>query len=591
MIPNVQAVEEMPSLRMQGPAVANVDHPVWRTALGSNAYHAASHTQRDMIKWNPGQGSADSDTLPSQRELLKRNRDIARNSGVAHGGMQTIIDNVVGTGLRLSPNPDYLALGKDKAWAIQFAKQVRSVWQQWSWTTACDAADSMTWDQLSDQMYRSELQNGDAIALPVWIPDRGDNFSTKIMTVEADRLSTPAGTMETTTIRGGIAVDQYGMPVQYAIKKTHPGDFLVAPFGSANPNDWEWINRRGPSGRLQVIHLYEAERSGQRRGVPFMAAVLAQFKNLDRYIEAEVQAAIVNACIAGVITTELDQENIMELFGDTPLEYVKQRREHAVELKPGAMIPLMPGDDLKPFLPARPAAAFEAFIKNIYRTIAVGMDIPYELLMKDFSDVSYASARSSMLEAWRSFIRRRDRFSTKWADPCYALVFEEAVNDGRIDAPDFYKNRAAYLRARWIGPGRGWVDPKNEALASQIRMVAGLSTQEAESAEQGRDWEDDLDQIQVEEEARKARGLPSIFAVAAPTPSRAAAAASKSDETVAPDDAANAADPGTAVPAPGGGGGAVPPKKPAVAAAASDDYIGPDGRDIDGNQVLASTNP
>ncbi len=85
----------------------------------------------------------------------------------------------------------------------------------------------------------------------------------------------------------------------------------------------------------------------------------------------------------------------------------------------------------------------------------------------------------------------------------YELWLEEAVNKGLVDAPDFYENRYAYTRCKWIGPGRGWVDPVKEAQACQIRMEIGLSTLEAECAGQGLDWEEVLEQRAREKERMK----------------------------------------------------------------------------------------
>ncbi len=61
-------------------------------------------------------------------------------------------------------------------------------------------------------------------------------------------------------------------------------------------------------------------------------------------------------------------------------------------------------------------------------------------------------------------------------------------------APDFMECRAAYTRCRWMGPGRGWVDPVAEKQGAVLGMQAGLSTLEAECAEQGADWEENLEQ-------------------------------------------------------------------------------------------------
>lgn len=76
--------------------------------------------------------------------------------------------------------------------------------------------------------------------------------------------------------------------------------------------------------------------------------------------------------------------------------------------------------------------------------------------------------------------------------PVFELWLEESVNRGLIEAPNFYEKKAAWCRCKWIGPGRGWVDPVKEAQASQIRMESGLSTLEDECASQGLDWEEVL---------------------------------------------------------------------------------------------------
>lgn len=468
----------------------------------ATAHQGASITTRDVAGWMPRRMSADAEILPEQNELIARARDIDRNNGVAKGGLQTIVDNVIGTGLRLSARPDYIALGKDKVWADRFRRQVQSLFHSWYWSTACHAGDSLTGDQISQQQLRAVLLNGEAIALPLWIADRGDGWATKIQTVESDRLSQPAGRPQTRQFRGGIEFDAFGAPVAYHIRRHHPGDVYGTGFFGANAiDDWERIPRRTEFGRLRVIHTFDSERSGQSRGKPLLTAVLPQFKNLDRYTQAELQAAVVNALIAMTIETPLDQDSIVELFSKDSDAYMKARAEHATRLESGLMLPLFPGDKAQPFIPGRPATAFGSFVTNIYRLIGVALDLPYELLLKDFSQTNYSSARAALLEAWRSFNRRRDWFGTTWMDPLYALWLEEAVTSGKVDgvtADDFYTHRQAYLRCIWRGPGRGWIDPVKEAQAAEIRVDANLSTLEDECAEQGKDWEEVLDQRATE---------------------------------------------------------------------------------------------
>jgi lambda family phage portal protein len=495
-----------PRVRLK-PTAEAIDAPVVSAGI-SPAFHGASQTMRDIAGWIPARGSADADILGSDalNQLTYRARDIHRNNGVAHAGVQTIVDNVVGTGLRLSPNPDYLALNRTKEWAVEWSRKMSSLYHSWWHSTACHAGDTMTGDQLTAQVMFSKINNGASLTLPLWIPDRGDGYATKLQTVEIDRLSNPFGQPEARYFRGGIEFDIYGAPQWYNIRRGHPGEMFIDPT-ALDTGIWDRIPRRTSFGRMRVIHDFDAERSGQSRGVPLMASILPQFKNLDRYQQAELQAAVMNAMIFGTITTPLSGDDIVDLFSKDPAAYLKAREEAAVRMQSGSLLALQPGDELKEFMPQRPATNFQIFNTNIYRIIAVALDIPYELLLKDFSQTTYSSARAAMLEAWRSFSRRRDWLGTMWLDPIYCLFAEEVVNAGLIEAPDFYAMRGAYLRCRWIGPGKGWVDPVKEAQAAGIRVNNNLSTLEQECADQGQHWEEVLEQRSREQEKMDELGL------------------------------------------------------------------------------------
>jgi len=499
----------------------------------SVAHHGASTFAPDMTTWNPLRGSPDADLLPELDRLVARSRDLDRNNGVAHGGIQTIVDNVVGVGLRLSARPNYRELGFDKAWADDWSQQVEARWWGWAETTACHVGDTLIFDQLTAQALRAQLSCGEAIGLPYWIPDRGDGFATKLQLIEADRLSNPCYLQDTEQRRGGIEFDSYGVPVGYWIRKIHPGDTWMS-LDAGRREQWEFIPRKTAFGRRRVLHVYDPERANQSRGKPILASVLGQFKSIDRYAAAELQAAVVNAMIAGIIETPMDQESIIGLFQNDSDAYLKARKDHAIELRGGQLLPVFPGDKVQPFIPARPAAAFGAFMENIFRIIGVQLDLPYELLLKDFSKTNYSSARAALLEAWRSFNRRRDWLGTTWCDPVYALWLEEQIDAGHIEAPGFAQHRAAYLRCKWLGPGRGWVDPVKEAQGAKLRMDIGVSTLEDECGDQGKDWREVMEQRARERSVAKELGLP------ADSPSNAAPLPADTND---PEDQSTSGDP------------------------------------------------
>lgn len=511
-------------------------------AFSSGAFTAASQTHADMRGWNPRAGSPDGDMLYDLSVMQSRSRDLIRNHGVASGGLQTLVDNVLGTGLWLAPTPDYKRLGKPREWAREWRRQVKSYWREWAESVHCDAARSMSLDGLGALAFRGMFYNGAGLALPLWLPEEGAPAATRIQIIESDRLCNPVGRLDSDSLRGGIEIDQYGAPLAYWIRRAHPGDALAmwSQRTGLTEKDWERIPAQTTWGRKRVIHLHDKERGGQSHGVPALASVLRQFKVLGDYQNAELKAAVVNAMVAVITESALGQEQLVELLSSNTnaltsyTNGLASRGRAGVDMASGGQIlPLMLGEKFSGFSPARPSTAFEPFTTAVFRHIATGLNIPYELLMKDFSKTNYSSARAALLEAWRYFSGRRNNMGMYFYQPIYELWLEEMVNAGKIEAPNFYEYRCAYSQARWYGPGRGWVDPVKEGEAAALRMREGLSTLEAECAEQGRDWEEVLEQI-AEEQARKKElnvilgGTPSVPAI---SPAKKFADNAETDDT------------------------------------------------------------
>ena len=117
-----------------------------------------------------------------------------------------------------------------------------------------------------------------------------------------------------------------------------------------------------------------------------------------------------------------------------------------------------------------------------------------------------------MSESLEDLIRRRQDFASGFATPVYGAWLEEAVDRGRVplpvNAPAFAEWRAAYAQCRWIGPGRGWVDPVKERQGEVMGLDAGFGTLEETVADiAGADWRDRLEQRAVEIAEMKRLGL------------------------------------------------------------------------------------
>lgn len=482
------------------------------------AHYAASRSARELQTWNPWLASPDADLWGELDTLVARQRDIVRNHGLASGAIQTLVDNVIGTGFMLAPKPNIRVLGWEREKGREWARDVAAQFRTWAATKDCDVAGEMNLGSLTALAFRTGLMHGEALALPYYLERTTSPWRTCLQLVDPDRLGTPGDKTVDPNVRMGVEVDRFGAPVAYYVAKRHPVDIGISVLGIA---DYERIPARTDFGRRRVLHIHDRERTGQTRGKPIMSSVLPRFRMLADYQRNEMKSAIVNSMIAAFIESPINAEQLLEVFGgpagDRAVGYKRYSGERAAwesKLDGGAVIPLFPGDKVTSFTPSRPNDIFGSFVETIAREIGVATGMPYELVMKDFSKTSYASVRAALMEAWRFFAGRRKWICDNWLQPVYELWLEEAINRGMVAAPGFYAQRAAYCESQWIGPAKGYVDPVREAQAAEDRMRIGVSTLEREAAEQGADWEDLLEQRAHELEVMRELNIP-ISAVGA----------------------------------------------------------------------------
>ncbi len=495
--------------------IVNADGRPMPRAQTSYAHAAADRLSQELASWNPPLRSADSAWLPERDTVAARVQDLARNNGWASGAMQRFVDQAIGANFRLSYRPDYLALGLDADWARDFRRSVEARFRQFAEDPRCycDAAERQPLSGLLGLAFRQRLVDGEALAVAHWFRRPDTPWATAIQMVDPDRLSTPAGRIENERLRGGVELDPWGAPRAYHIRAAHPGDAYDL---SGRAFRWLRIPRKTPHGRVRVVHFFEPERAGQTRGKSLLTPVIERLQMEHRYSRIELQAALVNAVFAAFIESPMDHTLLEEALDTGVSAYQKQRADFHEDRRltlDGVRIPtLFPGEKFNFSTAARPHAAFGDFERAVLRYIAAAIGQSYEQLAQDWSQTNYSSARAALLESWKFLTARRDAFAGGFARQIFALWLEEEFDSGALDLPDgapgFWEAFPAWTRCRWIGPGRGWVDPTKEAQAGLMRMDALVSTLEDEAAEQGKDWEEILEQA-AHERARKASlGLP-----------------------------------------------------------------------------------
>ena len=465
-----------------------------RQMIAMAASYRAADTTRLRADWiSLGTGDGPDPTSYDLQTIRERARDANRNDPVASGATETLKINIVGNGLKPQSQMRAERLGLSEDSVTELQHQAELAWNRF--VPTADAANILTFDEIQFLALAKIIEDGETIVIPTWAREKWRHFGRCLQMVESERLTAPSAQMK--KIKNGIEFGDRGQPKKYWIRKAN------AKAGGNQEADYRKIKARDSLGRPKILHIYATKRPGQTRGVPLFAPVLTYFKDLADYLEAEVVAARVAACLA-VFVTKADAT--LSAYGtQTGTETSTNARIQGVE--PGMVGYLNIGESINVVDPKRPGDTFGSFIEGILRIIGTSLNLPYELLMKDFSKTNYSSARAALLEGRRMFMNWRNWFSTKFNQPIWELVLEEAYLRGDFKAPNFYENRYELCRARWIGGAWGWVDPVKEVDASKNAVDYGLSTLAEEAAGQGRDWEEVLQQRKREEDKLKELGL------------------------------------------------------------------------------------
>jgi lambda family phage portal protein len=479
---------------------------------GGGATPGASNPARRW--WNPFPRDARSDTLPRLPNDRAASRELSATNPIAAGAINTNIDRVVGSGLALVSQPNAV-LGWSADQVAAWKQKVQAEFSLWADSTNCDYADTNTFYELQAIVLRSTLESGDCFTNMPSVPrTRMQPYGLRLQVIEADRVGNPDGKADTANMAGGVRFGSTGAPDAYHVYKGHPGAGYVA---RAKHFEGDWIDRLGPSGRKRILHHFRKRRPEQPRGVPYLAPIVDIIKQLGRYTEAEITAAVITAYLTVFI--EAPGGNTSPIFtgepkaGDTTGE---------VGLGMGAVVGLAPGEKATAVNPGRPNPNFGPFIENVITQIGMALGLPRELLIKQFNS-SYSASKAALLDAWIYIRNVRVWLAGSFCQPVFETWLSESVAIGRVSAPGFFADpllRWAYTRAAWPGDSMGSINPKDEVAAYTAAIDARLMTRErAEWELFSSDFNETLAQKEAEQLALAKRQLlpvPKAGAAAAP---------------------------------------------------------------------------
>jgi len=421
--------------------------------------------------------------------LRKRSLQLFVENPYASGIIKRILRNEIFTGMMPDPTPNGAVIWANddeeerEERAIEYGSIINDGFEIYAADyNVFDYKKQMTFGEFQEQVRLESILAGDGIVvsrinpqtmLPAWDWINGNFIKTP------PEYSPKGGN----TILHGVERDRQGRHVAYHVE--------------------EWVDEKLRYTRVPVW----GEKSGRQiswmvyggtkllnnvRGTPLLANCLFMLKDLDRYRDAEVRAAVVNALFPLFIKKQpgagggsvLDGVKKRQSGDTTPSPSDTAAEKPTIPTVPGMLMKMSDGEELGSLPTNRPNVNFGTFESIVISGFCWTLEIPPEIGMLKFTS-SYSASRQANNE-WDIYLKYRAFKNAK--DFCQ-LIYQEYVIQSVLNGslvipglmevlfnPKKWLIRGAWLKCEWAGLSRPSVDIQREAGALIGLLKVGCMT-------------------------------------------------------------------------------------------------------------------
>jgi lambda family phage portal protein len=481
-----------------GPAGA-VSTPAPR--LSARSVYKGAEFSRIYSDWIAGLLSPHDELRGDMRTLRARARELSRNNEYAGQFLDMVVDNVIGPdGMRLRAKNRLPGRNGDLDKATN--SMIEDAWKEYfeGPISSDGMLSGVEYEQLAIETVAREGE-----AFPRRVLGREFPSGLSLQLIDPDLVD------ETYNVNGvgapgpgskifmGIEVDELGRRLAYYVRDwpqyspTYAGKGLI----------------RIPAS--EILHLYRPRRANQMRGVTWLHRAMAPLQDLGRYHQNELVASAAGAAKMGFI------ENADGGVGVVPDDTVTDGTAAGsasgssggarvtMETEPGTIWELGPGQKFSGYAPDHPTTAFGEFSRSVLRGAASGLNVTYESLSSDLSQVTYLSARAGLLIERAVWKRIQNWWIRCFRTQLYNWWLESAVLSGALELPggDWRDYRAAL----WTPRGFDWVDPYKDNQANKLMLELRLTSRHRLAAARGDDFEEILEELAQEEQLAAEKGI------------------------------------------------------------------------------------
>ncbi len=417
------------------------------------AYSGAGQGPR-LSRWNPSGGGPNGLLSSSVGTLRARSREAVRDVGYAEAGVETLVSNIIGTGIKPQfTTPD-----------AQFNRELAEAFLEW--TDESDAEGRLDFYGQQALAVRSMIEGGDMFArMRTRRAEDGLSVPLQIQLLEAEYVPEDKNTGGTgnNVVRCGVEFDSIGRPFAYHMHKTHP-------------NDGPYFAVMGPAQTIpvpasEVAHLASLRRPGQVRGEPWLTRALVKLHDLDKYDDAQLVRQQIAALFTGFVTDDGDDAGDEgDLFGgEVGDDFVE-----LASLEPGTMQVLPRGKNVNWSAPPSPGDSYADFVRQQLRSVAVSLGTLYEQLTGDYSTINDRTFRAALNEFRRRCAMWQHHLVVyQFCRPILRRWAELAILSGRVTLPSGV-TLGQVARAKWVPEGWAYIHPVQDVQAKRMEVRSGF---------------------------------------------------------------------------------------------------------------------
>jgi lambda family phage portal protein len=396
-------------------------------------FEGAAKTRR-VSGWRTSGSDANTEAQFAIEVLRNRARDLVRNNPYAKRAVSGIVGNTIGTGiLPKARGPAGDALNK--------------LWASWANTRMIDADGRYTFSGLQALVMRSVVESGEVLVrrrrrrvtdnLPV--PFQLQVLEPDFIDLAKEEQKLPNGGW----ITQGIEFNAIGKRVAYWLYDEHPGGIK-----------WRSLSSRRVRAS-EILHIYNEDRPGQIHGITWYAPVMIRMRDFDEYEDAQLVRQKIAACFS-VFVHDLD--TTVEATEDVEL---------IEKLEPG-IVEVLPGGKTISFASPPTIEDHAEYASVTLHGIASGLNVPYEMLTSDLSQVNFTSGRMGRVEFHRSI--------DQWQQFLMIDQFCRPVWSWFLDSAELLGVPSGDTATKWTVPKREFVQPNIETEAIKKQVRSGFMT-------------------------------------------------------------------------------------------------------------------